>query len=61
MAWVKDTVSQSPKTVYNAPESVRPILQVVYDPNAVNKWTVIYQYLQGPSDTQETIEALIGV
>lgn len=61
MAWTKDSVSQSPKTVYNAPESVYPILQVVYDPNAANKWTIVYAYLQSPSDTQASIEALIGL
>lgn len=59
--WIKDTSSQSPKTVYAAPESVHPIVQVVYDPNAAEKWTVVYAHLQGPSDTQASIEALIGV
>lgn len=59
--WVKDAQSQSPKTVYSAPESVYPIVQVVYDPNAANRWCVVFAHPQGPSDTQASIEALIGL
>lgn len=60
MAWTKDTVSMSPKTVYVAPAG-SPFVQVIYDPDAAHKWTVVYPYLQGPSDTQASIETLIGV
>jgi hypothetical protein len=60
VAWVKDTQSQSPKTVYIAPEG-SPFTQVIYDPNAANPWSVVFPYLQSPSDTQASIEALIGV
>lgn len=61
MAWTKDTTSQSPKTVYTAPAGAYPFVQVVYDPNAENKWSVVYAFLQSPSDTQASIEALIGI
>jgi hypothetical protein len=61
VAWVKDAVSRSPKTVYTAPAEVFPMVRVVYDPEAEYPWTVEYAHLQGPSDTQESIEALIGV
>lgn len=61
MVWTKDAQSQSPKTVYSAPASVHPIVQVVYDPNAENRWTVVFAHLQSPSDTQTSIEALIGL
>lgn len=61
MAWIKDTVSQSPRTVYEAPEDVFPIIRVIYDPDAEHKWSVVYSHLQAPTDTQASIEALIGV
>lgn len=61
MAWVKDAASLSPKTVYTAPAEVHPIVRVIYDPDADNRWTIEYAHLQGPSDTQASIEALIGV
>ncbi len=61
MTWVKDSQSQSPKTVYEAPADAYPMLQLVYDPDVADKWSVVYAYLQGPSDTQASIEALIGV
>lgn len=59
--WVKDAQSRSPKTVYTAPAEVFPILELVYDPNATDKWTITYAHLQDSSDTQASIEALIGV
>ena len=61
MAWIKDAVSESPKTVYAAPPEVFPITRVVYDPDATNKWTIEYAWLQDSSDTKASIEALIGV
>lgn len=61
MPWIKDTHSQKPKTVYLAPVEVFPIVKVVYDPKAVEKWSVVYAWLQGPSDSQASIEAVIGV
>jgi hypothetical protein len=61
MPWLKDAVSQKPKTVYHAPPEVYPMVRVIYDPKATQKWTVVYAYLQDPAETQGTIEALIGV
>ena len=59
--WAKDTQSRSPKTVYAAPPEAFPMLELVYDPEAEVKWSIVYAHLQGPSDTQASIEALIGV
>jgi len=61
VAWAKDTTSQSPKTVYTAPESAFPMVEVVYDPDAEHKWSVVYAHLQDANDTRESIEAVIGV
>jgi hypothetical protein len=59
--WVKDAESLAPKTVYTAPVEAHPIVRVIYDPDADDHWTIEYAHLQGPGDTKETIEALIGV
>lgn len=61
MAWTKDTNSLAPKIVYVAPESAYPIIKVIYDPNATNKWTVIYDWLNSVDSTVDDIEALIGL
>ncbi len=59
--WTKDAVSRSPKTVYTAPAEALPIVELVYDPDAENPWSIVYAHLQDPAETRETIEALIGV
>ena len=61
MAWIKDSQSLSPKTVYTAPAEAYPMTCVIYDPDAEQKWSVVYAHLQSPSDTQASIEAVIGV
>jgi hypothetical protein len=61
VAWVKDAISQSPKTVYTAPAEAYPLVRVIYDPDADEKWTIVYAHLQSPSDTRESIEDVIGV
>lgn len=61
MAWLKDTVSLSPKTVYTAPASAYPIIKIIYDPNAENKWTVEYAYLDVSNNTQSAIETIMGL
>lgn len=61
MAWTKDADSQSPKIIYAAPESAYPIIKVMYDPNATNKWSVTYDWLNSVDSTVGDIEALIGL
>lgn len=61
MAWIKDSTSLYPKTVYTAPASVYPIVKVIYDPNATNRWAIEYAYLDNANETQLTIEGVMGL
>lgn len=61
MSWTKDTTSRAPKTVYVASGDLFPQVAMVFDPDAVNPWSVEYAWLSDPAETQETIEALMGL
>lgn len=62
VVWVKDAVSQAPRTVYTAPDSALPIVQVVYDPNDPNPWTIKYASLSDSgTSTQADIETVMGL
>lgn len=61
MSWTKDAVSRSPKTVYSAPETMWPLVAIVFDPNAEQPWTAEYAYLNQADETQGDVEALMGL
>ncbi len=61
MSWTKDAESRAPKTVYAAPETMRPLVAIVFDPGAVCEWSMEYDYLTGPDETQASVESVMGL
>lgn len=61
MVWpidVAESKKLKPKVVYKAPQRVRPLLYVIYDPTT-KQWTMVYQYVDHEGETLAQIEALM--
>lgn len=63
VTWTKDTVSQSPKTIYTASSEAGLMKKVVHDPDAEYgyEWLVVYEQLDPANDTKAWVEEAMGV